>query len=175
MLTADEFQVIPDDESMQTELDEGEVVRIPWRSLEHGDLEVELLARISEFAKPRALGRVYPGNTGFRLSDDTVRCPDVAFVRGERVESVRSKGFARGVPDLAVEIFSPSDNVRQLMRKVKQYLAAGCHTVWIFYPESKELHVLDATGADRLLTIDDTLDAPELLPGFTVRVGELFE
>jgi Uma2 family endonuclease len=74
-----------------------------------------------------------------------------------------------------VEIFSPSDNVRQLMRKVKQYLAAGCHTVWIIYPERKEVHVIDATGADRLLTIDDTLDAPELLPGFTIQVGELFE
>jgi Uma2 family endonuclease len=175
MLTAEEFQLMPDDESTQTELDEGEVIRIPWRSLEHGDLEVELLARMWEFARPRKLGRIYPGNTGFRLSNNTVRCPDVAFVRQERVEAIRSKGFARGVPDLAVEIFSPSDNVRQLMRKVKQYLAAGCHTVWIFYPERKEVQVIDAAGADRLLTTDDTLDVPELLPGFTLQVGELFE
>jgi Uma2 family endonuclease len=61
------------------------------------------------------------------------------------------------------------------MRKVKQYLAAGCHTVWIFYPERQEVQVIDAAGADRLLTAKDTLDVPELLPGFVVRVGELFE
>jgi len=93
----------------------------------------------------------------------------------ERVESLRSKGFARGVPDLAVEIFSPSDNVRQLMRKVKQYFAAGCHTVWIVYPERREINVLEASGADRLLTVEDTIDAPDLLPGFSVPVAELFE
>lgn len=59
-----------------------------------------------------------------------------------------------------MEIFSPSDSVPQLMRKTKQYFAAGCHTVWIIYPVRKEIHVLKATGADRLLSVADTLDAP---------------
>ena len=96
-------------------------------------------------------------------------------MRRERLDSIRSKGFARGAPDLAVEIFSPSDNVRQLMRKVKQYFAAGCHTVWIVYPERREINVLEASGADRLLTVADTLEAPDLLPGFSVPVATLFE
>ncbi len=140
---AEEFQSWnADDEcSTQTELDEGELITHPVEKFaKHGEAWTSsfLQQELWEFAKPRKLGRVYPGNTGFRLRDDTVRCPDVAFVRKERVESVRSKGFARGVPDLAVEIFSPSDSVRQLMRKVKQYLAAGCHTVWIFYPERRK-------------------------------------
>ena len=61
------------------------------------------------------------------------------------------------------------------MRKVKQYFVAGCHTVWIVYPDRKEVHVLEASGSDRLLQAGDTIDAPELLPGFSVRVAEFFE
>ena len=74
-----------------------------------------------------------------------------------------------------MEIFSPSDSVRQLMRKVKQYFAAGCHTVWTVYPERREINVLEASGADHLLQGDDLLEAPELLPGFSARAADLFE
>jgi len=77
-------------------------------------------------------------------------------------------------PDLAVEVFSPSDSPAQLMRKIKQYLAAGAHTIWVVYPEQKQVHVIEAAGADRILDAADTLDCPELLPGFSVPVESLF-
>jgi Uma2 family endonuclease len=61
------------------------------------------------------------------------------------------------------------------MRKVKQYFAAGTHTVWIVYPDRKEVQILEATGTDRLLQGDDPIEAPELLPGFSVSITEFFE
>jgi Uma2 family endonuclease len=61
------------------------------------------------------------------------------------------------------------------MRKVKQYFAAGCHTVWIVYPDREEIHVLEASGLDRLLRVGDAIEALELLPGFSVPVAEFFE
>ncbi len=120
------------------------------------------------------MGKVYIADTGFRLREDTVRAPDLAFVRKENVDAVHRRGFCVGTPDLAVEIFSPSDSVRQLMRKVKQYFAAGCHTVWIVYPERREVNVLEASGADRLLRAGGLIEAPELLPGLSVDVAEFF-
>jgi Uma2 family endonuclease len=143
--------------------------------LEHGYYENAIGSILREYVKRNRLGRVYTGDPGFRLSDGTVRAPDVAFVRQERVEALKGKGFANGAPDLAVEIFSPSDSVPQLMRQVKQYSAAGCQTVWIVYPEAREIHVLEASGSDRLLRVGDSVEAPELLPGFSVPVAELFE
>jgi Uma2 family endonuclease len=175
LLTADELEQMPDDDSVQTELDEGELITMPLAGENHGHRELEIAAILRNHVKPNRLGRVYTGDTGFRLSADTVRAPDVAFVCQARVETLKSKGFAKGAPDLAVEIFSPSDSVRQLMRKVKQYFAAGCHTVWIVYPDRREVHVLEASGVDRLLHVGDTIEAPELLPGFSVRVAEFFE
>ena len=61
-----------------------------------------------------------------------------------------------------------------MTRKVRQYFAAGCHTVWVIDPDSKEVEVFEATGADRTLTAENTLEAPELLPEFSVPVAELF-
>ena len=174
LLTADELELMPDDDSVRTELDEGELITMPPTALDHGYHETEFARILSAYVKKHRLGRVYCGDSGFRLSHDTVRAPDVAFVRQERIAAL-GKGFAKGAPDLAVEIFSPSDSVPQLMRKVKQYFAAGCHTVWIVYPETREIHVLELGGSDRLLRAEDLIEAPELLPGFSVPVAEFFE
>src|SRR5262245_44588041 len=131
LLTADDLEQMPDDDSVQIELDEGELITMPPAGESHGHFEVGLAARLYNFVTERSLGRVYGGDTGFRLSDNTVRSPDVAFVRKDRVAALRNKGFAKGAPDLAVEIFSPSDSMRQLIRKVRQYLGSGAHTVWV--------------------------------------------
>jgi Uma2 family endonuclease len=180
LITADELAQMPDDNSVQIELDEGELITMPLAGADHGYRGAEIAAILGNYVKEHKLGRVYGADTGFRLRDDTVRAPDVAFVRAERVSKVHGPGphgkaFANGAPDLAVEIFSPSDSVPQLMRKVKQHLAAGCHTVWVVYPERQEIHVFESSGADRLLHIGDRIEAPELLPGFSVPVAEFFE
>jgi Uma2 family endonuclease len=94
-------------------------------------------------------------------------------VRQERVEAIRSKSFAKGAPDLAVEIFSPSDHVRQLMRKVKQYFAAGCHTVWIVYPDRQEVQILEASGTDRLLQRLGHDRSPGTIAGILGSSGEI--
>jgi Uma2 family endonuclease len=179
-MTADQLEQMPDDDSVQIELDEGELITMPPAGPDHGYHGIEIAAILRNYVKEHNLGRVYGADTGFRLRDDTVRAPDVAFVRAERVSKVHGPGphgkaFANGAPDLAVEIFSPSDSVPQLMRKVKQYLAAGCHTVWVVYPERQEIHVFESSGADRLLHAGDMIEAPELLPGFSVPVAGFFE
>jgi Uma2 family endonuclease len=90
LLTADEFELMPDYDSVKTELDEGELITMPLEGEEHGHMAAEICFLLLDFVKKHSLGRVYPGNTGFRLSRDTVRAPDAAFVRKERIEAIRS-------------------------------------------------------------------------------------
>jgi Uma2 family endonuclease len=159
LLTAAELEQMPDDDSVRTELDEGELITMPPAGEDHGGIESEINGILRDYVKEHGLGKVYGSSAGFTLKQDTVREPDVSFVRSTRVASVKNKGFAKGAPDLAVEIISPSDSIRQLMRKVKQYFAAGTHTVWIV----------------RWLKGDDPIEAPELLPGFSVPISQFFE
>src|SRR5260370_19926175 len=125
LLTAAELEQIPDDDSVQIELDEGELIRMPPAGMNHGDCGTEITYLLKGYVKEHELGKVYNADTGFKLREATVRAPDVAFVRKSRLAEVHGKGFGKGAPDLAVEVFSPSDNVRQLMCEGKQYFAAG--------------------------------------------------
>src|SRR6266702_6884907 len=112
LITADELEQMPDDDSVQIELDVGELITMPLAGIGHGGCEIIIASLMHVHVTKHRLGRVYPGDTGFRLSDDTVRGPDVAFVRRERLEDIGHRGFGQGCPDLVVETFSPSDSVR---------------------------------------------------------------
>jgi Uma2 family endonuclease len=173
LLTVEEFERLPDDD-LRHELDEGELLTMAPASDEHGDVEGEFFYRLRDHAKKHSLGRVFPGDTGFRLTPHTVRSPDAAFVTKERLGPGYHGTFFPGAPDLALEVFSPSDSVPQLMRKVRQYLEHGCRVVWVVYPQTRQVHVFEAGGPDRILNADDILDAPGLLPGFSVPVAEFF-
>jgi Uma2 family endonuclease len=78
-----------------------------------------------------------------------------------------------GGPDLAVEIISPSESAADVDRKVDQYLEAGA-IVWLLYPGSRKVVVWDSSKQARSFSGDDTLELPELLPGFSVRASEFF-
>jgi Uma2 family endonuclease len=171
-VTAEEFERMTDDESALTELDEGVVVTEPFLSGRAGRYSCVVCVALAAHAKSRGLGEVYAAKTGFRPDSHTVHAPSISFVRESQV--VHSAGFIRSAPDLAVEFFEGDREVRQLMRKVKQYFVAGTHTVWIVDPDRKEVQILESTGADRLLQGDDPIEAPEL-PGFSVPVSEFFE
>lgn len=172
LMTRAEFERLPDD-GQRHELDHGELVSMPPASDEHGDVCAEIVRVLRNFAKAHSLGRVYAGETGFLLAPDTVRVPDVAFVKQPRAELRRS--FFPGAPDLAVEVYSPSESIPQLMRKVRQYLQAGCRLVWVVYPDERRVHVLGSAGEDQILSSGDVLEAPDLLPGFAAPIDSLFE
>jgi Uma2 family endonuclease len=79
------------------------------------------------------------------------------------------------VPNLAVEVVCPTDRVEDVHRKVDQYLESGIRLVWILWPQTHTVRIYVADETTRELGPDDTLDGGDVLPGFSVRVGELFE
>lgn len=111
--------------------------------------------------------------TGFRLGPDTVRAPDVSFIRAERAKTLDLESRFACALDLAIEIISPSETAAEIAHKVRQYLNGGA-VVWVFYPKDRTVHVFEPTKNARVLDESDLLEAPGLLPGFSVRVSEFF-
>jgi Uma2 family endonuclease len=174
--TLDEYLALPDD-AYRYELQGGFLLSEQPPGFEHGDVCAEVGVRLRENARRARAGSVVAG-VSFVLARDpeTVRIPDVAFVRAERVATLADRsGPFPGAPDLAVEVLSPSNTPGEIHAKVADYLAAGTPLVWVVDWESRSVVTYRELLRPIRLSGDDQLDAGEVLPDFTVRVAELFE
>ncbi len=107
---------------------------------------------------------------------DTLRAPDVGYFRRETLPGGQVPiGFFEGVaPDIAVEVISPSDRPGEVLAKAAEWLRGGAKLVWLVDPEDQRVLVLEPGHDIRALSMDDTLDAEPVLPGFAVPVRDLF-
>ena len=138
---------------------------------------MELASPLQVFVKKKRLGKIYASETGFVLTTnpDTVRAPNIAFIRQERVNEVgRSKGFWIGPPDLAVEVISPSDTVGEVEDKVHMWLERGTRLVWVVSPKLCNVTVYRSLTDIEALTEKDTLDGGDVVPGFQIPIAEIF-
>jgi Uma2 family endonuclease len=109
------------------------------------------------------------------------RIPDVMFVLVETLAAFAAR-FASPddkpyilVPELAVEVVSPTDNYSDVLKKVKRYLKDGVLLVWVIDPQVKEVIVYRQGSKEQMtLSGDDILTAEPVLPGFQLKIAELF-
>jgi len=159
----------------RTELVRGVLVVREPAGYRHGEVTMSLSAAIHDFVRPRKLGRVLAAETGFKLSSnpDTVRAPDVAFLRAERVPEPPPAGYAALAPDLAAEVLSPDDRPGEVLEKVGDWLNAGVRLVWVVDPARGLARVYRADGTETLLGDGDAFDGEEVLPGFSCRIADV--
>jgi Uma2 family endonuclease len=175
LITADQFfqMSFPD---VRTELIEGEVVQMSPPGFDHGDICAGLIEHLRRYAKTRDAGRVV-SETGFllRREPDMVRGPDVAFISAEKLQKHgRTRKFWPGPPDLAVEVLSPDDRASEVLRKVVDYLEAGTRLVWVVDPDAQSVTVYRSLQSIRVFRADEELSGEDVLPGFSLKVSEIF-
>ena len=175
-MTAEELFTLPEGE-MQYELVRGQLREVPMAGWQHGSVEVNIIAILVTDRVARTVGRTVSGDTAFVLArdPDTVRIPDVAFVRHERLPPPLVSGRAALAPDLAVEIHSPNDRPGEVQRKVADYFAAGVKFVWLVDPDEQTVEVWTPGGLDRRCTATETIDGGTVIPGFRCPVARFFE
>ncbi len=176
-ITADELLQQPDD-GFRYELVKGELVKMAPAGSEHGKLAMRVGWRLAQHVESQNLGNVYAAETGFQLASnpDTVRAPDVAFVRQERVaEAGEVRGFWPGAPDLAVEVVSPGDTYAEVEDKVLDWLDAGTLMVAVVNPRQRTVTIYRSRADIVILTRDDLLDGNNVVPGWILPIRELFE
>lgn len=176
LLTADELLMLPDDGSRR-ELIKGELITMTPSGSEHSVITAILAREVAPFVSERKLGLVFGAEGGFEIESDpdTVRAPDLAFVRQERVPaSGVPKGYWPGAPDLAAEVISPNDRYEEVDEKVADWLRAGTETVWVLNPRRRTVAVHGRGGEVRMLAATDELTGGDVLPGFHTPVAALF-
>jgi Uma2 family endonuclease len=174
--TAEELLRLPED-GFRYELVNGELRRMTPSGYGHGVLVGNLTGPLEQYVRAHHLGQICGAETGFRLAraPDTVRAPDIAFIRRARQgPEPLPEGFYEGPPDLAVEVLSPSDTVFEVEEKIAEWLRAGCSVVWVINAKRRSVSLHRSGGRVQVLTEADTLDGGELLPGFTLPVAQVF-
>ncbi len=176
LVTAEEFARIPDDDH-RYELVEGRVIRMSPPGSRHAVLTTRFAVLLSQHVDTFGLGVVLTSG-GFKLATDpdTVREPDVAFVRQQRIpETGIPNSFWPGPADLAVEIRSPGDRRSDAAAKVTDYLRRGVGLIWVVDPKKRTVTVHRAGMPSTTLGIGDTLDAGDTMPGFLCPVRRIFD
>ena len=79
------------------------------------------------------------------------------------------------VPDLAVEITSPTNSFHEITEKISEYFEVGSKQVWVVNPSQRNVYVYESETTVRILQLGDTLTAETLLPGFEITLHDLFE
>lgn len=175
-LTADDLLGISPP-GRQVELVGGELVVREPPTAWHGAIANRLAYLLTAFADETESGAVFGQDTGFQIASgpDTVRAPDVAFVRRDRLHEIPRRGYPRLAPDLAVEVRSPGDRPAELLAKVAQWLEAGTSAVWVIDPEARRVRVHGADGSLEILGPEEELTGGDVLPGFRCLVADVVE
>ena len=143
---------------------------------EHGIVAGEVYTLVKDHVRANRLGYVLAAETGFFIAHDpdTVRAPDMAFISARRFPmSGPSTKYSEIAPDLLAEVVSPSDNAREVIEKVRQWLAFGVRLVWVVYPRTRTVTVYRTLRDPRVLTADE-LSGEEVLPDFSCKVSDFF-
>jgi Uma2 family endonuclease len=165
--------VVADDELY--EVIDGKRVRTPLMGA---------LAVWTAFELARHLGNFAVANLGRAVTEmlfhlpapiNRDRRPDVAFVSYQRWAKTRPIPPATWdvVPNLAVEVVSPTDSAEELQVKIAEYFRAGVLLVWVVFPTHGKIHVYTPTQI-ALNSKNDVLDGGTVVPGFQLALSELF-
>jgi Uma2 family endonuclease len=174
--TYEDWLKLPDD-GYRYEVINGALYMTPLPRPRHQRVSFRLARRLSDFAEEHHLGEVLVAPVGVRLPNQPVPFqPDILFIRAERLDIIGEENV-EGVPDLIVEVLSPSNWLYDRREKMKVYEEAGVPEYWIVDPRTRtvEIYVLEE-GA--FLQVGQygpgEVARSQVLVGFEVLVDEIF-
>jgi Uma2 family endonuclease len=181
ILSEADLEAIPIRLPDRFEVVNGEIVEVPPMSFYAVEVANLLAQAIARYLQANDIGRsridiLYR----IPLPEDKTRNrnPDVAFISYDRWARDRPLPLTGNaldvVPDLTVEVVSPTDFAEDVQEKTREYVRGGVRVAWQIYPRLRELHAFDGSGTIRVYTVADELDGGPVLPGFKVQMADLF-
>jgi Uma2 family endonuclease len=181
--TSEEFERLmadlPPDDINYYELINGRIIMTPPPGWPHGEYESGIVGELRGFARAHKLGRVFGSAQGFRLTEEDTVAPDAAFVSNERWAASPPPVMGKHlhvIPNLVVEILSPTTAKKDLEDKKALYERCGVDEYWVIDPKRQSVTVLALEGR-RYVEADFAQGAgrvhSRLLPGFSVDLKDI--
>jgi Uma2 family endonuclease len=169
----------PVDDDIRYEVVDNQIRELPPMSARETYLASTLLRILGTFAWTAGLGHVTAEMLHLIIpAKGLQRRPDLSFVsfkRWPRDRRVPRSNAWDVVPNLAIEVVSPTNTANGVMGKTKEYFEAGVERVWVIYPDFAEIYDYTSPTSVQILTRDQTLDGGTVLPGLQLPLTEVFE
>ena len=157
------------------ELVNGEILVSP-AGVRHAEIATRIAYIVATFLERSPLGKIYGDNLGLYLPNGNLRSPDVTFVRSDKLPGGKSPDtFGEFIPDLAVEVLSPHDSLKEVGQKIGEFLECGVPLVWLVDPAHETVTVYRSLSDTEQYSAQDVITAEPPLPGFSCPVSQFFE
>lgn len=178
-LTAAQFeQVCRDNPDLRLELTStGGLIIMPPAGSITGKRNSNLNLQLGVWAAKDGSGVAFDSSTGFTLPNKAVRSPDASWVRQERWAALtedEQERFAPLCPDFAIELRSRWNTLKAQQEKMQEYLENGTQLAWFIDPRNRRIYIYRKGEEVEVLTDAATVSADPILPGFVLRLTELW-
>ena len=160
----------------ETNADGNLIVMSPTGTLT-GAKNGDLFAQIWTWNRQYKLGRVFDSSTGFKLSNNSVRSPDVSWMKLSKWNSLTDKqkrGFAPIDPDFVLELMSPTDDLLVIQQKMKEYMTCDIKLGWLINPDNKQVEIYRFGQDKEVLDNPSNLSGENIMPNLIVDLSDIF-
>jgi Uma2 family endonuclease len=173
-MTLEEFLALPEEES-SLEFDDGLVTQKVAPQSDHGRLGKQMTVHLTRVGEDQHLGMVFVERRFVILGWAPV--PDVSYIRKERLAPLSGRRIGRLdiPPDIAIEIVSPDQTVREQLEKCIRYADVGVAISLVLDADDETVYAIRPGQTPRILRGDDRIDLDDVLPGFDLTVKALFD
>lgn len=156
----------------------GEIIIMSPTGTETGNWNFLISTELGIWNKKYKLGRAFDSSTGFKLPTGATYGPDAAWMPNEKWNALSQeerRKFAPVVPDFIMELRSPNDNIKPIEAKISEFMECGCQLAWLIDPAKQQTTVYRADSNVAKVPFDEFVTGEAVLPGFEVKLSELFQ
>jgi Uma2 family endonuclease len=156
---------------------DGEIIIMPPTGFETSNRNSEINLQLRNWAKTDGRGFATESNGEYVLPNGAKRAPDAAWILKSRVEKIskkRREKFLPLCPDFVVELMSPSDRLKDVQEKMREYVENGARLGWLINPKEKEVHIYRPNAEIEILKNPQTVSGENVLPGFELDLTEIW-
>ena len=172
------FRLCGDNPELRLELTaQKEIIVMSPTNSRTGMRNAEINFQLVRWAKKDGRGVVFDSNTGFVLPNGANRSPDASWILRPRWNALTPQPqsvFAPICPDFVIELWSPSDTLKEIKLKLDEYVANGAKLGFLIYPPQKQVFVYRPNQNPQCLQQPSTVSADPELPSFTLDLTEIW-
>jgi Uma2 family endonuclease len=157
---------------------QGELIIMSPTGYETGKNNADLLIQLGIWNRQYKLGVVCDSSTGFIFPNGAIRSPDVSWIAQARVAQFSKEEktkFLPLTPDFALELMSPSDQLKTTQAKMSEYRDNGVKLGWLINPQQQQVEIYRSAKSVEVVNQPSFLSGEEILPGLIIKLDFIWQ